>query len=69
MPVKRREPGFRINIQLPEDAEKIVQRQRAAYKKVFGFQPSRSEMITIMVRTADKHRDWLQLPGTEANGQ
>lgn len=70
MPAKRREPGFRITIQLAEDAEKIVQRQRIAYGKVHGFTPSRSEMITIMIRSADKHRDWLQLlSGKETNGQ
>lgn len=70
MPAKqRREPGFRISIQLPEDALKIVQKQRIAYGKAWGFQPSRSEMITIMVRSADKRRDWLELPGKETNGQ
>lgn len=71
MPAKRREPGFRVTILLAEDAEKIVQKQRIAYGKVHGFAPSRSEMITIMIRTADRHRDWLELPGSgkETNGQ
>ena len=58
MPAKqRREPGFRVTIQIPEDVEKIVQKQRIAYGKVHGFKPSRSEMIAIIIRNADKRRD------------
>lgn len=69
MPAKRREAGYRITIQLAEDAEKIVQKQRIAYGKIHGFTPSRSEMITIMIRSADKHRDWLQLLGSQENNR
>lgn len=74
MPEKqRRESGFRISFQVPEDVEKIFQRQRTAYRKVFGFTPSRSEMMAMMVRTADRYRDWLKSPREketkETNGQ
>ena len=70
MPAKQRESGYRVSIQLPEDVDRIIQRARAAYKKAHGFPPSRSMMITIMLRSAAKHPDWLESPSPEErNGQ
>lgn len=65
-----RDYGFRTSVQIPEDVEKLIQRARASYKKVHGYAPSRSAMITIALRGFFTRPDWLefQKKGT-ANGQ
>lgn len=68
MPLKSRDYGFRTSVQIPDDVEKLLQRGRAAYGKLYGYAPSRSAMITMALRSFFKQPDWLNNFRGESSG-
>ena len=60
MSKRERELGFRTSIQIPEDVETIIQDGRTQYKKTHGFAPSRSAMMSMMLRAFSKEPNWIR---------
>lgn len=56
----QRDLGFRTSIMISEDVEKLIQRARAQHKKVYGYAPSRSAMITLALRNFFKQPNWIR---------
>ena len=67
--VKGRDYGYRTSIQIPDDVEKLLQRSRASYRKVYGYPLSRSALIIMAVRAHFTRPDWLQAEKGAANGR
>lgn len=53
-----KEPGFRTSILIPKDVEAVIQSGREHCKNSFGFAPSRSAMMSMIIRAFGKDPNW-----------
>jgi|SRR5215469_17757256 len=71
MPEKSQDYGARTSVLIPDDVRKLIQRSRIAFRQRYGYTPSRSALMIMILRGFLKQPDWLNkiLDKGATNGQ